>query len=277
LEVQDNEGQGNQKGVGWRLNIIPKNWSYIVPDAPQRGYLFVYFHNSFERSNCTTGNAGQLGDKYTGGVCSNVESRPNSRNFFQGPIFAVVISKISQINALNRTFAADSNGSFLSNKINDTKDINYTMLLNSPDFYVRKFINDIRSSNNDDTTPLILYNPVHPLLVLGENYTNFSCSKNDNFSIFDYFIFIISFSANSNSLSLSDVMKLPFNVNSISGSDVAELGNNNTTIKFLSPGTCTIYYQIQPFNDVENIFKNPNGPSLYGVKGFSLRINVFLF
>jgi hypothetical protein len=162
LEVQDNEGQGNQKGVGWRLNITPKDWSNIVPGAPPRGYLFVYFYNSFDRSNCTTGNSGELGDKVTGGVCSNVESgKPNSRNFFQGSIFAVVISKISQINALNRTLGADSNGSYLSSKINDTKDIKYTMILDPTDFYVRNFINDIRKRNNNDTTPII--SPINPI------------------------------------------------------------------------------------------------------------------
>jgi hypothetical protein len=258
--------------INYKNNLIPltDRWYYFNNGFSsfsgdysfngQSGFLFIYFNSS------VCGNCSDLNIK--SGRCTG-----NTDNFgydsAQGPGFAVLINSIAQINALNRTGAVQSSGSYLSNSIINA--------LNSDNPIIKDVIRQIRESIGGDTTPLILYNPVHPLLVLGENYTNFSCLKNDNFSIFDYFIFIISFSANSNSLSLSDVMKLPFNVKSILGSDVAELGNNNTTIKFLSPGTCTIYYQIEPFNDVENIFKNPNGPSFYGVKGFSLRINVFLF
>ena len=289
LEVQDNQGQGNQKGVGWRLNIIPKDWSNIVPGAPPRGYLFVYFYNSFDRSNCTKGNTGQLADKVTGGVCSNVESgKPNSRNFFQGSIFAVVISKISQINALNRTLGANSNGSSLSSKINDTKDINYTMILDRTDFYVRKFINDIRSINNNDITPILPYDPVNPLSLFVDNVFKFyGGEKNKIYNIKEKLLiqetFISSIPLNNirKFLPMSHVQKLSFKVLNLLTFDyddrnkplsgIAELVNNNTSIKFLDLGFFVITYEIGPCDDYENIYENPKGPSFYGPKVFTMR------
>jgi hypothetical protein len=294
LDVQDNYGQGNQKGVGWRLNTIPKDWSNIVPGAPPYGYLFVYFHNSFERSNCTTGNAGQLPDKLTGGVCSNVESgKPNSRNYFQGAIFAVVISKISQINALNRTLGNDSNGSFLSSKINDTKDINYTMILDRTDFYVRKFINDIRSRNNNDITPILPYDPVNPLSLFSDNVFKFyGGEKNKIYNIKERLLIqetFISSIPSSNIrkfLPMSHVQKLSFTVLNLLTFDyddwnkplsgIAELVNNNTSIKFLDSGFFVITYVIGPCDDYENIYENPKGPSFYGPKVFTMRFKALI-
>lgn len=241
---------------GWYCYSVYKNWSDIVGDVTGvTGYLFLFFNN-----------------KYNAGICSNcyrsVYNKPSlcvTMDTNQGAIFAVVISSIAQINALNLTYAYQSDKKFLSAAIKSTIDGNSSL---------KNVITQIKESTGE-TTPILTYNPVHPLL--GENVTNFSCVQNASFNILENFIFIISFSANSNFLSQSDVMKLPFSVKDISGSGVAELGNNNTTIKFLSSGTCTIYYQIEPFNDVENIFKDPNGPSFYEVKGFSLQINVFSF
>jgi hypothetical protein len=286
LEVQDNKGQGHQKGVGWRLNIIPKDWSDIVPGEPSYGYLFVYFYNSFERDGCSTSGTGYvLDNRRVGGVCSLViPYRKTSREYFQGSIFAVVISKISQINALNRTLAANSNGSYLSSKINDTKDINYTMLYDPTgfsEFHVRNFINDIRSKN-DDNTPLIVYDPFNPL-ILNDDFINLSCLPNAVFNINDQIIPRYSFKVNQNTfLPESEAKKLTFDDIKLKGgwhgflTVEAELNYNygNPTIEFKQTGSSTITFRNRYFEDTENISGNPEGPRFYGPKYFTLKINV---
>jgi hypothetical protein len=71
-------------------------------------------------------------------------------------MFAVLINSISQINALNRTGAVQSSGIFLSTTINNA--------LNSGNSTITSVINDIRSRNNNDTTPImspvLLNNPI---------------------------------------------------------------------------------------------------------------------
>jgi hypothetical protein len=141
--------QNPQKSVGWKFNVLPENWGSVVPGAPY-GYLFIYFYKSFERKNC-----GVVPNNIAGGVCSDIyEGQEDVRNSNQGKIFAVVISKISQINALNQTFASDSNGVYLSNTINNA--------LNNGNITITNVINDIRNRNSGDITPLIsaILNPI---------------------------------------------------------------------------------------------------------------------
>jgi hypothetical protein len=253
-------GGGNNVVGGWFYYKNPNggytNFSNTI-FGNVNGYLFLFFGKTNIMINNRGGVCTQCFKKTDPDVYDECEVFDTN----QGPIFAVVISSIAQINALNLTYAYQSDKKFLSAAIKSAIDGNSSL---------KNVITQIKESTGE-TTPILTYNPVHPLL--GENVTNFYCVQNATFNILENFIFIISFSANSNFLSQSDVTKLPFSVKDISVSGVAELGNNNTTIKFLSSGTCTIYYQIEPFNDVENIFKNPNEPSFYGVKGFSLRIN----
>ena len=296
LEVQDNKGQGHQKGVGWRLNIIPKDWSDIVPGAPLYGYLFVYFYNSFERDGCSTSGTGYvLDNRRVGGVCSLViPYRKTSREYFQGSIFAVVISKISQINALNRTLAANSNGSYLSSKINDTKDINYTMLYDPTgfsEFHVRNFINDIRSRNNNDSTPIYsMFSP--PMSLISSTPLNFYGMEDTVVNIkYDFIILRQLFRVFINSKDYKDLptdylQKLSFKIQNLSTFDfddnnkqlpgVAELVNN-ISIKFKKSGFCTISYIIEPHEDTENIYENPEGPGFYGSKVFSLQIKATIY
>jgi hypothetical protein len=203
----------------------------------------------------------------------------------QGNIFAVIIKNIAQINALNQTYAYQSNKIFLSNTINNALRVNNTT--------ITSVIDDLKKYDGG-ATPILSYDPVNPLSLFPDNeyVLPFSCMQNDTFNILDKFINTQTFRTNSNFLSPSDVKKLTFNVkgilaadyddpNKLPLSDVAELGNNNntinTTIKFLSSGLCTIFYQVEPFNDVENIFNNPNGPSFYEVKSFSLKIRARVF
>ena len=101
------------------------------------GYLFLFF-----KSIDTDGYIRYIcGQCYDGGrgVCKTFDSH-------QGPIFAVVIQNIAQINALNQTGAVDSDGVYLSNTI--TSVINSNSLL-------KNVIDDIRSRNNNDSTPII--------------------------------------------------------------------------------------------------------------------------
>lgn len=246
----------------------------------QSGYLFVYFSKNYnDKYNSLCMNCYKFSFLEPGNLCVTVDTN-------QGKIFAVLIQNISQINALNLTLASQSsssifNRSFLSNTINDA--------LNNPtnNPTIKSVIDDLRNINSGDTTPILSYDPVNPLTLFGENLLSFSCLQNDTFIILDKFINTQTFRPNSNFLSASDVKKLPFNVKSILTTDtddpnkplsgVAELLGSNTTIKFLSSGVCTIFYQVEPFNDAENIFKNPNGPRCYDIKGFSLRINARVF
>jgi hypothetical protein len=250
-----------------RPSVSDNDWTYD-PFNNESGYIFVYFSKTYVTENI---------NQTLNGVCTNCERisyfipEINSCRIFQtnqGKIFTLLIQNISQINALNLNYAYQSDKNFLSTAINNAINSNSSL---------EKFIDDIRSRNNNDSTPILSYDPVHPLSLFGDNVLPFSCMQNDTFNILDKFINTQTFSANSNFLSLSDVKKLPFDVKGISGiSGLAELGNNNTTIKFLSSGVCTIFYQVEPFNDVENIFKNLNEPSFYEVKGFSLKISAIV-
>ena len=79
--------------------------------------------------------------------------------------FAVLISSISQINALNRTDPVQSSGIYLSAIINNA--------LNDGNATIISVINDIRNRNNNDTTPLIVYAGANfsGLNLSGRNFT----------------------------------------------------------------------------------------------------------
>ena len=278
-----------QKGVGWRFNVYPGNWSNVVPDAPSYGYLFVYFHKSFERGDC----GGTVSAKKAGGICSQIyNNNPGVRNSHQGEIFAVVISSIAEINALNRTFASQTNGSYLSTTINNAINVKFTQG-DLDDFYVRNFINDIRSRNNNDTTPFRPYDPVNPLSLFVDNVFKFyGGEKNKIYNIKERLLiqetFISSILLNNirKFLPMSHVQKLSFKVLNLLTFDyddrnkplsgIAELVNNNTSIKFLDLGFFVITYEIGPCDDYENIYENPKGPSFYGPKVFTMRFEALI-
>lgn len=169
-----------QKGTGWKFNVYPGDWSKLVPGAPTKGYLFIYFQQSFERDNC-----GFVSDKKAGGVCSGLLDKanpsPNVINTNQGSIFAVVISNISQINALNRTGAIQTGGKFLSNAINDAKGFNFKLANGLIGYFVDYFLDTI-SKNFTDTTPIrsgtTIPNPITTISTITEisfnNYTNYT-------------------------------------------------------------------------------------------------------
>ena len=161
-----------QKGTGWKFNIFPGNWENLVPGASD-GYLFIYFGSSFERDNCGV----KYDERIIGGVCSNVtnEKNPNIRDSNQGSIFAVVISNIAQINALNKTFASQSNGNFLSSAINNALNFYFTLEIGKG-FFVNNFITDIRYRNNNDTTPIISPIP-NPIAVITNDYIDIDLSN----------------------------------------------------------------------------------------------------
>ena len=171
-----------QKGTGWKFNVYPGDWSNIVPGATTKGYLFIYFQQSFERSDC-----GYISDRKAGGVCSAIyNNKTEVTNTNQGEIFAVVISNISQINALNRTGAIQTGGKFLSNAINDAKGFNFKLANGNGlvGYFVDYFLDTI-SKNFTDTTPIrsvtTIPNPITTISTITEisfnNYTNYT---NDN-------------------------------------------------------------------------------------------------
>jgi hypothetical protein len=112
------------------------------------GYLFLFFKyidtNGYRRYIC----AECYGDDKNG-ACRTLNSH-------QGPIFAVIIQNISQINALNRTMASQSDGVFLSTTIKNALDANNQT--------IKSVINQIRISTGETetTTPIIspILNPI---------------------------------------------------------------------------------------------------------------------
>jgi hypothetical protein len=147
-----------QQGKGWKMHINSVDWSGVVPGAPVRGvteseglgYLFIYFNESFTRDNCGKYNGGMAG-----GICSkqlNNDDTVIDNN--QGAIFAVVITKISQINALDIFLSKNTeitNGNYLADAIFKAKDFDYKIGTGPSKKYVKNFINDIEPI---DTTPL---------------------------------------------------------------------------------------------------------------------------
>ena len=122
------------------------------------GYLFLFF-KSIDTDGYIRYICGQCDDGDAGrGVCKTFDTH-------QGPIFAVVIQNIAQINALNQTGAVQSNESFLSTTINNA--------LNSDNPIIKYVINDIR--NNNDTTLIISPIP-NPITVITNDYIDIDLS-----------------------------------------------------------------------------------------------------
>ena len=226
------------------------------------GYLFIYF----KKSN-------NLCDKcinYIDGV-----GCPEGFEEDQNEGFAVLISKISQI---NRTWSQPG-GIYLSPIINNA--------LNNGNATITSVINDIRSRNNNDTTPLLVYDPFNPL-IFDYDLTNLSCQKDDVFYINDRLIpmYYSSFKVNQDKfLSESEAKKLIFDdfklIGGLDGSSYgatvfftaeADLDYKNGTIKFKQSGSSIITFRNRYFEDTENI--SGKGPRIYGPKYFTLKINV---
>ncbi len=143
---------------GWYCYSVYKNWSDIVGDVTGvTGYLFLFFNN-----------------KYNAGICSNcyrsVYNQPSlcvTMDTNQGAIFAVVISSIAQINALNSR-VEQSNWKFLSTAIKTA--------LNNGNITITNVINDIRTRNTNDTTPII--SPIlNPIAVITNDYIDIDLSN----------------------------------------------------------------------------------------------------
>jgi hypothetical protein len=284
-------GGGNNVVGGWFYYNNPNGGYTNFSDTifgNVNGYLFLFFGKT------------NIMIYKRGGVCTQCYKKTdpdvyNECEVFdsnQGPIFAVVISSISHINALNRTYASQSNGFYLSNTINDT-------LKGNNQQTIKSVIEDLKRSDGG-ATQILLADPVNPLslfpLFPEVNVVKFSDMQYTTFNIKDKFFpeqtFISYIPLNNirKFLPLSHVQKLSFSVQNLSTFDfddnnkplsgVAELGNelgNNKTIKFLTSGFCIISYTIGSFEDVENIYENPKGPSFYGPKVFSLRIKATIY
>ena len=221
----------------------------------QSGYIFIYFKKSNNICNKCYNDIDNVG-------CPEGFEEDQSEGFG----FAVLISSISQINAL----------------FNALNDGNATII---------SVINDIRNRNNNDTTPLI-YDPFNPL-ILNYDFTNLSCQKDDVFYINDRIILRnYSFKVNQDTfLSESEAKKLIFDdfklIGGLDGSQYgdavfftaeADLDYKNGTIKFKQSGSSTITFRNRYFEDTENIAENPKGPRFYGPKYLTLiiRVNIII-
>jgi hypothetical protein len=262
---------------GWYYYNNPKGGYTNFSDTifgNVEGYLFLFFGTKRRyRGVCTQ--------------CYEEAEVTNECETFdtnQGKMFAVFISNISQINALNKTLALNSDGIFLSTTINNNTDKISNVIKNLKDY-------------DDNNTSIIPYDPVNPLslfpLFPEVNVVKFSGMQYTTFIIKDRFLpqqtFISSIPLNNirKFLPLSHVQKLSFSVQNLSTFDfddnnkplsgVAELVDNKTSIKFLTSGFCIISYTIGYCEDAENIYENPKGPSFYGPKVFSVRIKATIY
>ena len=265
-----------QKGTGWKFNVYPGDWSNIVPGAPTKGYLFIYFQQSFERSDC-----GYIADKQAGGVCSAIYNNETEViNTNQGEIFAVVISNISQINALNRTLAVQTGGNFLSNAINNAKGFKFRLAGGLTGYFVDYFIDNI-SKNFTDKTPILSFAGIYvpsPLILQNTNTDTIYCPQNALLNLYYsnwWYASDISNPTNTpQQLTQSQVAKLTLGFFSIDSPNAAIVGKE--TIQVLNSGTFTVRFQTKYFEDTENISINPNGPSFYGPGFVTLTINAIV-
>jgi hypothetical protein len=266
-------GGGNNVVGGWHYYNNPNggytNFSGTIFGNVE-GYLFLFF----EKTN--------IGNYNRGSVCTQcykdanpyyVKNECGTFDTNQGKMFAVFISNISQINALNKTLALNSDGVFLSTTIN-----------NNTNDTIKNVIKNLKEYDNY-TTPLIVYDPVNPLILLND-FINLSCNTNAVFNINDEIIpRYYSFKVNQDTfLSVSEAKKLTFDDIKLKGgwhgflTVEAELNYNygNPTIQFKQSGSSTITFRNRYFEDTENISRNPEGPRFYGPKNFTLRINVIV-
>jgi hypothetical protein len=271
-------GGGNNVVGGWFYYKNPNGGNTNFSDTifgNVNGYLFLFFG----KTNIM---------KYKrGGVCTQCYKKTDPDvydecevfNSNQGPIFAVVISSISHINALNRTYASQSNGFYLSNTINDT-------LKGNNQQTIKSVIEDLKRSDGGGATQILLADPVNPNPLILNDFINLSCKTNAVFYINDEIIpRYYPFKVNQNTfLPESEAKKLTFDdIKLIGGWNgfltvEAELNynNGNPIIQFKQTGSSTITFRNRYFEDTENISGNPKGPRFYGPKYFTLRINVTL-
>jgi hypothetical protein len=133
-----------------------------------QGYLFLFFGTkSRYRGVCTQ----CYKDSEVIGECETFDTN-------QGKMFAVFISNISQINALNRTMAVNSDGIFLSTNINKALDANNQT--------IKSVIDDLKRYDNYTTqiiSPILLNNPIE----IVANYIEYINFKNVIVPGDDYF------------------------------------------------------------------------------------------
>ena len=147
-----------------RTSISNNNYTFN-PFNGESGYLFVFFFGKYGIINRVCSGcyyyASQEDSYYPPALCKVIDTN-------QGEIFTVLIQNISQINALNKTLALNSNRVFLSNTINDA--------FKSGNPTIKSVIDDLRIRNNDYTTQIIstilLNNPIE--IVANFEYINFN-------------------------------------------------------------------------------------------------------
>ena len=126
-----------------RTSISNNNYTFN-PFNGESGYLFVFFFGKYGIINRVCSGcyyyASQEDSYYPPALCKVIDTN-------QGEIFTVLIQNISQINALNKTLALNSNRVFLSNTINDA--------FKSGNPTIKSVIDDLRIRNNDYTTQII--------------------------------------------------------------------------------------------------------------------------
>jgi uncharacterized protein YjbI with pentapeptide repeats len=261
-----------------RRPFITKGWHYWVNpnangtnapssfyDQPQYnfgysyGYLFIFF----------TGYVCNACETYIAEKCKKMYDK-------QYEMFAVLINSIDQINTLNRIF--DLGGSPAKEEDSQTSIYLSNALLNTSNAKISDVITALQLSDTN-SPPLLRHIPISPLM-LATNFIN-----NKKFHFFQYVR--IDFKSNilllvknaftvSTVLPRSDFETIPFYIESIEG-EGSEL-ENQSTIKFLKSGnfTFTLFFKHEYFVDTENIFGNLDGPSTYGLKRFSLKINAIV-
>ena len=148
-------------------------WWYYVNDRTginilknESGYLFVFFPNANNIdgicSDCPINSRTKLYDK----ACMfngdrSITPYPEDHQSFildQGGILTVVISSISEINALNLTFASQSNGVYLSTAINNA--------LVSGNQTIINVIDDLKKSDGY-TTLITITEKTNPIEIYG--------------------------------------------------------------------------------------------------------------
>ena len=266
-----NEGEGGYDMGGWHYfnngySSFKNHPKYNF--GGRAGFLFLFFETK---------------SQYTGGICSKCYKDnhiPGEKGCYvfdtnQGKIFAVLINTIDEINALNRTLASQSRGIYLSNTIKD-------ILINNPNGdHAKGIMNNVISrlyDSQSNSSPLMSHNPSPLTLMLASDEINFPCFQNVETNVKNSIILLIhiydkfAFHVSSTSyLTVRGIEKIPFDVERIEGEE-SELVNRNT-IKFLKSGTFTftLFFRHEYFEDTENIFGNPTGPTTYGQKNFSLK------
>ena len=266
-----------------------RGWHYWVNPAAEGTNAPSSFFNHPEYN--FNNNYGHLFVFFTGIICDSCETliaydcKKMSENG-QDTMFAVLIDNISQINALNKMFDSWPSNSYWSSmkqKIHSDSSIYLSNVLldNLYNNLWQDTIDNVKKYlkySVPNSPPLLRHDPVSPLMFATNVVINdFNCFQGAEINVKNSIILLPdvfnAFTVSDKRLSLIDFEKIPFYVERIEG-EGSELVNRNT-IKFLKSGTFTftLFFEQQHFEDTENIFGNPTGPTTYGPKRFYLKIN----